>query len=62
MKPTWDLGHKYSDEICDGDENDDKELEDESDPNDPVVPDHGFGVHMYIAPTDARLSEWGLDF
>jgi hypothetical protein len=58
----WELGHKYSDELCDGDADDDKELEDEEDPNDPIVADVGFGVHMYIPPTDPRLPEWNWDF
>ena len=31
-----------SNEICDGDEADDKELEDENDPNDDIVDDNGF--------------------
>jgi hypothetical protein len=42
---------KYSDELANGDVDDDKENQDENDPSDPVVQDHGFG-------TDARL--WNL--
>ena len=45
------MKRKYSDEVANGDSSDDKQREDENDPADPVVQDHGFG-------TDARL--WTL--
>lgn len=35
-------GELPSNEICDGDKDDDKELEDENDPNDHIVDDNGF--------------------
>jgi len=42
---------KYSDELANGDADDDKENQKENDPSDPVIQDSGFG-------TDARL--WAL--
>ena len=38
---------RESDELCDGDSADDRELDDENDPNDPVVHDHGFRAGIY---------------
>jgi hypothetical protein len=44
-------GEKPSDEICDGDSADDKELEDENDPNDLIVDDNGF-VRQWLVQLD----------
>jgi len=33
---------KFSDELADGDKDDDRELENEDDPRDPIVDDNGF--------------------
>jgi hypothetical protein len=38
----WGSDVKYSDQIANGDEDDDKELEDEDDPEDIIVDDNGF--------------------
>jgi len=42
-----------SNEICDGDEADDKELEDENDPNDDIVDDNGF-VKQWLVQLDSE--------
>lgn len=42
IKSKAKLHEKPSNEICDGDSADDKELEDENDPNDDIVDDNGF--------------------
>ena len=38
---------KPSDEVCNGDANEDRELEDEDDPNDMIVDDNGFS-HQWV--------------
>ena len=40
-----------SDELCDGDRDDDRELEDEEDPEDPIVEDRGFS-HLWVQTKD----------
>ena len=44
---------KPSNEICDGDSADDKELEDENDPNDDIVDDNGF-VKQWLVQLDTE--------
>jgi len=39
---------KESDELCDGDSADDKEVESETDKNDDIVDDHGFGTNAKL--------------
>ena len=46
-------GEKPSDEICDGDSADDKELEDENDPEDLIVDDNGF-VRQWLVQLDEQ--------
>jgi len=38
----WGPEVKYSDQVANGDQDDDKELQDEDDPRDPIVNDDGF--------------------
>jgi hypothetical protein len=45
----WGSDIRYSDQIANGDDDDDKELEDEDDPNDLIVDDNGF------------VGQWDLD-
>jgi len=40
--PVWGPHVKYSDQLANGDHDDDKELEDENDPRDLIVDDDGF--------------------
>ena len=47
---------KESDSLCDGDEVDDKEIEKEDDPHDPIVEDSGF-VHKWVQ-TDAQINRY----
>ena len=53
----WGSEVKYSDQLANGDVDDDKELEDEDDPNDDIVDDNGF-VNQYVDKQDHRLKEW----
>ena len=46
---------KPSDELCDGDSADDKELEDENDPNDPIVDDNGF-VRQWQVQLNSKIN------
>jgi len=41
------LGEIPSNEVCDGDANEDRELEDEDDPEDEIVDDNGFS-HQWL--------------
>lgn len=43
----WGPEVKYSDQLANGDIDDDKELEDEDDPNDLIADDNGF-VHQWL--------------
>lgn len=53
----WNADVKYSDQIANGDFDDDKEVEDEDDPNDDIVDDNGF-VNQFVGSDDDRLREW----
>ena len=58
MAELWGSDVKYSDQIANGDEDDDKELEDEDDPRDMIVNDDGFVNQWDIDMNKAR--EWKL--
>lgn len=47
---------KESEELCDGDSADDKETEDEFDPEDGVVDDHGFGRNWVQLGSTIRMT------
>jgi hypothetical protein len=54
----WGADVKYSDQLANGDLDDDKEIEDEDDPNDMICDDNGF-VNQFIEDKhDKRLKEW----
>jgi hypothetical protein len=53
----WNADVNYSDQIANGDHDDDKEIEDEDDPNDIIVDDDGF-VNQFVDHGDRRLHEW----
>jgi len=55
-QPLWHHSVKYSDQLANGDEVDDKELEDEDDPRDIIVDDDGFVDQWRHNP--AKLAEW----
>jgi hypothetical protein len=56
IKPIWGPNTPYSNQLANGDIDDDKELEDEDDPRDLIVDDDGF-VHQHkINPESAK--EW----
>lgn len=57
-EPIWPPHVKYSDQLANGDADDDKELEDEDDPNDFIVDDNGFTVDNLVHADDKRLAEW----
>jgi hypothetical protein len=42
LAATWGPGVKYSDQVANGDKDDDKEIQDEDDPRDQIVNDEGF--------------------
>lgn len=48
---------KYSDQIANGDKDDDKELEDSEDLDDDIVSDNGFVNKWKMNPE--KLKEWG---
>ena len=50
----WGPDVKYSDQLANGDIDDDKELEDEDDPNDLIADDNGF-VHQWLQ-TDSKIN------
>lgn len=54
--PLWGPDVKYSDQIANGDADDDKELEDSEDPDDDIVTDNGFVNHWKINPE--KLKEY----
>ena len=56
-EPLWGPDVKYSDQLANGDLDDDKELEDEDDPNDDIVDDNGF-TDQWVNQKDKRLKEW----
>jgi len=58
LADLWGPDVKYSDQIANGDEDDDKELEDEDDPRDMIVNDDGFVNQWDIDMNKAR--EWKL--
>ena len=49
---NMELLYKYSDWVANADEADDKEIEDEYDPNDPIVQDIGFSNHVHFRNMD----------
>ena len=57
LEPMWGPDVKYSDQLANGDIDDDKELEDEDDPNDMIADDNGF-VNQFVDKQDHRLKEW----
>jgi hypothetical protein len=58
-QPIWAHNVKYSDQVANGDEDDDKELEDEADPRDVIVDDDGFVNQFQHNPE--KLAEWARD-
>jgi len=55
----WGATVPYSNQVSNGDMDDDKELEDEDDPRDLIVNDDGFVNQHKIDPHSA--AEWGRD-
>ena len=53
----WNADVKYSDQLANGNLDDDREVEDEDDPNDDIVDDNGF-VSQFVRDDDDRLREW----
>lgn len=53
----WNADVKYSDQLANGNLDDDRELEDEDDPNDDIVDDNGF-TNQFVREDDDRLREW----
>ena len=60
LDQLWPANMKYSDQLANGDDADDNEIEDEEDPNDPLVADWGF-VNRFVRPDDPRIPTWGYD-
>jgi hypothetical protein len=54
----WGPEVKYSDQLANGDDDDDKEIEDEDDPRDMIADDDGF-VNQWKIDKE-KLKEWGL--
>lgn len=54
--PVWGPHVKYSDQLANGDADDNKELEDEDDPHDIIVDDDGFVNQWQHDPK--KLAEW----
>lgn len=52
----WGPEIKYSDQLANGDADDDKELEDEDDPSDPIADDDGF-MHQWKIQ-QSNIEEW----
>ena len=55
----WGPEVKYSDQLANGDHDDDKELEDEDDPRDMIVDDDGFVNQFKV--TDHQVRQWGRE-
>jgi hypothetical protein len=56
FEELWGSEVKYSDQLANGDDADDKELEDEDDPNDLIVDDNGF-VNAFDIDED-KAAQW----
>ena len=52
----WGPEVKYSDQIANGDKDDDKEIQDEDDPRDPIVNDEGFVNQFKV--NKGSVQEW----
>lgn len=57
FKKLWGPNRKYSDQLANGDRDDDKEVEDEDDLADPIADDNGFQHAWKLNPNS--LKEWG---
>jgi len=56
LAETWGPEVKYSNQVANGDADEDKEIEDEDDPRDPIVDDDGF-VNQF-KQNKRSVSEW----
>ena len=56
LAATWGPEVPYSNQIANGDKDDDKEIQDEEDPRDPIVDDDGF-VNQYKMNRES-VKEW----
>jgi hypothetical protein len=50
----WGPNSKYSDQLANGDADDDREVDDEDDPRDAIVDDDGFVNQFKISPESLR--------
>jgi hypothetical protein len=59
LAATWGPETPYSNQVANGDKDDDKEIQDEEDPRDPIVDDDGF-VNQYKM-NKGSVQEWNRD-